>query len=175
MKEINYPEAYPASEAGLKTFVLSKRETSELLQRLEAEWPASAAPDVKSITAHEIEEGTRLLVANNEVVAAQVGQWILPFVGARAEMLAKFPSVTVDMGAVKFVCNGAKVMRPGITGFDSFQKGQIVLVKDQVHGKVLASGIALEGSDEARALSKGYVVENLHYISDKLWEAFKEL
>ena len=159
----------------LKTFVLSKRETSELTKRLGSIWPSGSIPNVKSIKAYVADEDKRLLVANEEVIAVQIDDKILPFVGASAETLSRFPSVTVDMGAVKFVCNGAKVMRPGITQFDSFKKGDIVLVKDQVHGKTLAAGIALEDSEAARALQKGYVVENFHYISDELWEEFKKI
>lgn len=159
----------------LKTHVLSKRESSELLDKLGGAWPPEAIPDVKSITVHEVEEGKRLLVANEKVMGVQIGENVLPFVGADPEILGRFPSVTVDMGAVKFVCNGAKVMRPGITNFDSFKKGDIVLVKDEVHGKILASGIALEESEAAKAMLKGYVVENLHYISDEMWEGFKQI
>lgn len=164
-----------ASDLGLKTLVLSKRETSELLEKLEFSWPAGTIPAVKSITVHELREGNRLLVANDAVFGVQIAEHVLPFVGASAEILGQFPSVTVDMGAVKFVCNGAKVMRPGITKFDSFKKGGIVLVKDQVHGKVLASGLALEDSETAHSMEKGYVIENLHYISDEMWEGFKQI
>jgi len=164
-----------ASDPDLKTFVLSKRETSELLEKLEATWPAGTIPAVKSMTVHEVHEGNRLLVANDKVIGVQITDQILPFVGASAEILSQFPSVTVDMGAFKFVCNGAKVMRPGITKFDSFKKGGIVLVKDQVHGKVLASGLALEDSETAKSMEKGYVIENLHYISDEMWEGFKQI
>lgn len=114
-------------------------------------------------------------MANEKVIGVQIGEQILPFVGASQDILNQFPSVTVDMGAVKFVCNGAKVMRPGITKFDSFKRGDIVLVKDQVHGKVLASGIALEDSEAAMAMQKGYVLENRHYISDEMWEGFKQV
>ncbi|HKU48678.1 MAG TPA: PUA domain-containing protein [Nitrososphaera sp.] len=127
---------------------------------------------------HEVEEGRRLLVANEKVVGVEIGddkKVILPFVGAEPHVLGKFPSVTVDMGAVRFVCNGAKVMRPGIKNFDSFKKGDVVLVKDLVHGKVLASGLALEDSETAKLMEKGYVVETLHYISDKMWEGFKQI
>jgi PUA domain protein len=79
------------------------------------------------------------------------------------------------MGAVKFVCNGAKVMRPGITKFDHFTKGDIVIVKDQIHAKPLSVGIAMEDSDAAITKTKGYVIDNLHYVSDKFWEAYKEI
>jgi PUA domain protein len=164
-----------AADPGLKTFVLSKRETSELIEKLKSSWPAGTIPTVKSITVHELREGNRLLVANDAVIGVQIAEHILPFVGASAGILSQFPAVTVDMGAVRFVCNGAKVMRPGITKFDSFKKGGIVLVRDLVHGKVLASGLALEDSETAQTMEKGYVIENLHYISDEMWEGFKQI
>ena len=158
----------------LKTFVLSKSETNELLDKLRSAWPHDAIPKVKSIKVYEVEEGRRLLVAD-DTVAVQMRDSIVPFLGSNPEVLQRFPFVTVDMGAVKFVCNGAKVMRPGIVDFGSFKKGDIVMIKDQIHGKALAVGIALENSEAAKAMTKGYVIENLHYISDKMWEAYKEI
>lgn len=138
-------------------------------------WPPDLLPKVKSIKVYEIDDDCRLLVVDDSVTAVQISEKILPFIGARPELLDRFPSVTVDMGAVKFVCNGAKVMRPGIIAFDSFKRGDIVAVKDQSHGKTLAVGIALEDSESAKSMTKGYVVENLHYISDKIWEASKQI
>ena len=79
------------------------------------------------------------------------------------------------MGAVKFVCNGARIMRPGITKFDTFKKDDIVIVKDQNYEKSLAAGIALDDSEIAASKLKGYVIDNLHYISDKFWEVHKEI
>ncbi|HLG36557.1 MAG TPA: PUA domain-containing protein [Nitrososphaera sp.] len=158
----------------LKTFVLSRSETSLLLNKLISAWPQDAVPNTKSIKVYQVEEGRRILVAD-EMIAVQIEDKIMPFLGAKLEMLQRFPSVTVDMGAIKFVCNGAKVMRPGITSFDSFKKGDIIVVKDQKHGKALAAGVALEDSETAKLMTKGYVVENLHYISDKMWEAYKEI
>lgn len=137
-------------------------------------WPQDAIPKVKSIKVYEVEEGRRILVAD-ETIAVQVQDKIVPFLAGKLDILQRFPSVTVDMGAVKFVCNGAKVMRPGITNFDVFKKGDIVVVKDQTHGKALAVGVALEDSEGAKAMTKGYVVDNMHYISDKIWEAYKEI
>jgi len=154
--------------------MLSKSETSELVDKLKTVWPQDLVPKVKSIKVYEVEQGRRLLVAD-ETVAVQINDNIVPFLGGKAEALARFPSVTVDMGAIKFVCNGAKVMRPGITNFDTFKKGDIIIVKDQTHGKALATGVALEGSEDAKAMAKGYVVDNLHYISDKMWQAYKEI
>lgn len=155
--------------------MLSKRESADLIDRIEATWPQNTAPKVRSIKVYETGDGGRLLASEDSVFAVEVANKIIPFIGGKSELLAQFPSVTVDMGAVKFVCNGAKVTRPGITDLGSFKKGDIVTVKDQTHGKILAAGIALEDSESAKTMSRGYVIENLHYISDKLWDVFKQI
>ena len=157
----------------LKIFVLSKTETAKLFNRLASAWPQDILPKVKNIKVYEIERDKCLLSAD-KMVAAQVRGLIVPFLG-RQEDLQRFPSVTIDRGAVKFICNGAKVMRPGITNFDTFKKGEIVAVKDQTHGRVIAVGLALEDSEVAKGMTKGYVVDTIHYISDKIWEAYKKI
>jgi PUA domain protein len=83
--------------------------------------------------------------------------------------------VIVDMGAVKFMCNGANVMRPGIKSFGEFEKDQIVIIIEESQKKSLAVGRALVSSNEMAQMNKGIVVENLHYISDKYWEAKKTI
>jgi PUA domain protein len=157
----------------LKTFVLSKTETVRLLNRLTSTWPQDLVPKVKNIKVYEVDQDNWLLSAD-KVLAAQVGSFIVPFLGEQ-ESFRHFPSVTIDSGAVKFVCNGAKVMRPGIVDFGSFKKGEIVAVRDQTHGRVLAVGLALEDSEAAKAMVKGYIIDTVHYISDKVWEAYKKI
>ena len=136
-------------------------------------WPQDILPNVKNIKVYEIERDKCLLTAD-KMVAAQARGSIVPFLGKQEE-LQRFPSVTIDRGAVKFICNGAKVMRPGIINFDSFKKGDIVVVKDQAHGRALAVGLALEDSEIAKGMTKGYVIDTIHYISDKIWEAYKKI
>jgi malignant T-cell-amplified sequence len=131
-------------------------------------------PKIKSFTAYEVEADKYILKSQN-FTAVQINQnIILPFLG-NSDFIKQFPCVHVDMGAVKFVCNGAKIMRPGITKFETFKKDDIVIVKDQTYGKSLAVGIALDDSEIATSKSKGYVIDNLHYISDKFWEVHKEI
>jgi PUA domain protein len=79
----------------------------------------------------------------------------------------------VDMGAVKFMCDGANVMRPGIRSFSEFEKGQIVCVVEESQKKFLAVGRALVSSQELQNMAKGATIQNLHYISDRYWEAKK--
>ncbi len=154
--------------------MLSKSETARLFDTLTSSWPQDILPKVKNIKVYEIERDKCLLSVDDKMVAAQVRGLIVPFL-AKQEQLQRFPSVTIDRGAVKFVCNGAKVMRPGIINFDSFKKGELVVVKDQTHGRALAVGLALEDSEVAEGMTKGYVIDTLHYISDKIWEAYKKI
>jgi PUA domain protein len=159
----------------MKSTFLSKRDTALLLKKIEASWPTDIVPKMKTIKEYQV-AGDESFFESDKFTAVQVGKekYIVPFLGD-VSLLSHFPSVTVDMGAVRFVCNGAKVMRPGITALDNFKKGEIVVIKDEVHGKPLAVGIALADSEKALEDQKGYVIQTLHYISDKVWEAHKLL
>jgi malignant T-cell-amplified sequence len=160
----------------MKKSILSKRETSVIKDIIRQSWPPNAynSEDEKNFISYDIGKGHRLLCAK-AFTAAQVDRWtIVPFLGT-AQILSIFPSVVVDMGAVKFVCNGAKIMRPGITELDNFTKGEFVTVKDEKFLKVLAIGRALENSTVAFHNSKGYVIDNLHYVGDEFWETYKEI
>ena len=64
----------------------------------------------------------------------------------------------------------ARTMRPGIVHFESFNRNDIVVIKDEEHDKPLAIGIAIEDSKTAISLSKGYIINNLHYVGDKFWD-----
>ncbi|MDS0297639.1 RNA-binding protein [Halogeometricum sp. S1BR25-6] len=78
--------------------------------------------------------------------------------------------VTVDAGAVSFVSDGADVMRPGIVDADDgIEAGDLVLIAEETHGKVLAVGRALEAGSEMVGDS-GKVVESLHHVGDDLFQ-----
>lgn len=157
----------------MRKYTLSKSDIAEIIDIVNKTWPKAVIPHkLKTIQVTEIEENNNLLVGEN-FAAIKIEQYVLPSL-AQEEALKSFPNVSVDMGAVKFVCNGAKVMRPGIVRMDEFKKDDIVVVKDGTHGKYLAVGLALTSSQEAQAMSKGPVVDNKHYVSDKFWEAYKE-
>ncbi len=92
-----------------------------------------------------------------------------PFLGG--SYLDNLPKVVVDMGAIRFVCNGADVMAPGITDMGTFGVGDIVVIRDVTHGKALAIGVAKKSSVDIEMSKKGKVIKNLHYVGDKLWGA----
>lgn len=78
---------------------------------------------------------------------------------------------TVDMGAIPYLVNGADVMAPGIVdACDTIRPGDVIWIRDKAHLKPIAVGKAKRSGDDLVALSKGKVVENLHYVGDELWE-----
>ena len=79
-------------------------------------------------------------------------------------------TVTVDAGAVQFVSDGADVMRPGIVAADeAVAEGDLVVIDEESHGKVLAVGRALVDGDDMVG-QEGRVVESLHHVGDDLFQ-----
>ncbi|MBN1502580.1 DUF1947 domain-containing protein [Candidatus Woesearchaeota archaeon] len=79
-------------------------------------------------------------------------------------------NITVDMGAVKFVVNGADIMRPGIVQMDEdIEEGEVICVIDTTHSKPLAIGIALFSGRDMQKMSSGKAVKNMHWVGDKIW------
>lgn len=154
----------------MKSHNLSKSDISAIIDKMTKQWHIELSKS-KTLILHEIDDNTRLITGDN-ITSIQIGDSYLPFLSETA-LLEKFPKAIVDVGAIKFVCNGANVMRPGIKKFTEFQKDDIICVVDEVHSKFLAVGKALVSSSEMSNIAKGEVVKNLHYISDKYWEAAK--
>ena len=130
-------------------------------------------PKQKNIKTHDVNE-KGVIITGDGITAVKIGEDILPFLDD-IQILEKFPYVTVDMGAVKFVCKGANVMRPGITKFSDFESGEIVCVIEESQNKFLAVGKAEMSSKEVEDANRGEVIKNIHYISDDFWESKKEI
>ncbi|MFC1801552.1 DUF1947 domain-containing protein [Nanoarchaeota archaeon] len=79
------------------------------------------------------------------------------------------PKVVIDMPAVKFIANGADVMRPGIKEIDEFPKEAVIVIVDETHQKPLAIGEALFSSEEMKSLDSGKVIKSIHHVGDKIW------
>jgi len=154
----------------LKSYTLSKSSGNEILDKITFQWNMEL-PKIKTLVLHELDENSSLITGDN-FKALKIGETYLPFL-SEASLLEKFPKVVVDAGAIKFVCNGANIMRPGIRKYTDFKKDDIVVVVEESHNKYLAVGKSFVSSDEMQNTTKGEVVKNLHYISDKYWETAK--
>jgi PUA domain protein len=157
----------------LKAHTISKREIREIAGRISKNWPKSIICNIKSLNAIETEKNGRLLVGEGITIVQTKDDLIVPHL-VEKDLLSLFPYVIVDMGAVGFICNGANVMRPGITNTDGFGESEIVVVKDQVHNKSLAIGYSRVDAGTMMNLEKGPVINNLHYVGDIFWNLKKE-
>ena len=154
----------------MKSNLISKSETSEIIKIVSERWGIQC-PKIKNFKVHQISDDAQIIVGK-EIKILKIDYDYLPFL-SETETLKKFPNVMVDMGAIKFMCKGANLMRPGIKKFTEFEKDDLVCIMEESHNKFLAVGKAMVSSSELENMEKGEVIKNLHYISDKFWEVGK--
>ncbi|NYZ60993.1 DUF1947 domain-containing protein [Candidatus Micrarchaeota archaeon] len=148
---------------------LPKREIRDLNTNL-----ANFQLDVKATV--EIVEDTRGTIITEEgepVLLLHQDKWFPTL--QTLNKINPLKKITVDMGAIPYVCSGADVMRPGIKAIDEgIAKESPVAVIDEKYGKILAVGISLFDSEEMRKMEKGKVIKNLHYVGDWIWNFNKQ-
>lgn len=80
--------------------------------------------------------------------------------------------ITVDMGSIKFICNGADLLRPGIVEVEpDIKKGDIVSIIDERNKKPIAVMETLYDSEEIQKQEKGKSAVMLHYVGDQIWNS----
>jgi PUA-domain protein len=128
------------------------------------------AEKYRTVSRAEIEDGSKVYLFDGEVFLARRDGVLFPTL--KNPYLDDMPSVTVDMGAIPYVCNGADVMAPGIVDVDDgFGKDDLLVIRDIRHGKALAVGVALASSVDMKEMKKGKAIVNLHHVGDRLWSA----
>ena len=156
----------------MKSNLISKSETTALLKIVSERWGIEF-PKIKNVKVHQILDDAQIITGDG-IKILKVNDDYLPFL-TEIEMLKRFPAVTVDMGAVKFMCKGANLMRPGIKEFTEFKKDNLVCIVEESQHKFLAVGKAMVDSSELESMEKGEIIENIHYISDRFWETGKTI
>ena len=161
----------------LRRYTLRSKESKQILMQASEKLKFNLESVFGSKATVEIVEADLgdLLLFDGKPVLFRIGDAVLPTLLA-TEILKQLPKAVVDMGAVRFVCNGADVMAPGIVRYEgTFGKGDLVVVVDVKHSKPLAVGEALVGFDEAKATKQGPIIKSKHYVSDKVWSSMKVL
>ena len=156
----------------MKSNLISKSETSVILKTVSEIWGIEC-PKLKNLKVHQIADEAQIITGEG-IKILKINDDYLPFL-SETGTLEKFPNVMVDVGAIKFMCKGANLMRPGIKKFTEFEKEGIVCIVEESQHKFLAVGKALVSSLELENMDKGEVVKNLHYISDRFWETGKTI
>jgi PUA-domain protein len=160
-----------------RRYTLKAKESKQLLTQASEKTKLNLETLFGSKVGVEVVEAEfgELLLINGKPKLFKTGDIVLPTLTA-TEIIGLLPKAVVDMGAIRFVCNGADVMAPGIVRYEgNFGKGDVIIVVDVTHGKTLALGETLLSSEEARATKQGAVIKSRHYVSDKIWNFAKTL
>ena len=159
----------------MRIYNLSKKSREEFLEK--SNLNGSSLP-LKDLKIAELEDTSLAIIYDKEIklyFGRRDNETYFPLLKDE-QILPKLPFASVDMGAIKYVCNGANVMRPGIVSFSGdFKKDDLVVVKESSHSKAIAIGKALVDGQDAVSMQKGPVIQNFHYVGDKLWEALKSV
>lgn len=117
----------------------------------------------------ELSDRRQIIVIDDRPSFIIAGNILYPTL-LNTDILSHLPTITVDAGAVPYICNGAHLMAPGITEFtEPFEEGDILVINEERHNKPLAIGQSLLPSHQLGSITTGRVALNLHYVSDPIW------
>lgn len=159
---------------------LKSKDKKQFIQDLLAKHPNKIEEIKKIVNKKSKIEWIKL--GNNEELYAindKLSFWVkdtdfIPLLSYLLQYDLPYKSIVVDQGAVKFMAKGADVMRPGIIKIDpTIKKGDIILIRDPNHNKVLMVGKALYNAKEIENKESGRVVSAIHSLSDNIWEFSK--
>jgi len=153
---------------------LRRKEVASLTSELELKLgctPFTDRGDLETADAGQYQ----LLVSRNTALGIFIdGEAFLTVRGFLAYPPAK-RFVTVDMGAVKFVANGADIMAPGIIdAHPDISEGNAVWIRDEKNLRPMAVGQALMSGPEMVQADGGKAVKTIHYVGDKIWALGEE-
>lgn len=147
----------------------------EILKQYNPKFLKQLFPEKSKVELILTEEGDTLYAINDVLKLWKSKEVYIPVLTLLLNKKIELKKVVVDKGAIKFVANGADIMRPGITKIDpSIKKGDIIEIVDETHDRSLAVGKAMYDADEMERKDSGKVIKNLHTIQDSVWEFEKE-
>ncbi len=158
----------------MKIYNIPRKEILQLVNSLNESLMIEVGGKIKDAKVIKLDEAEVILIEDRFQLVRKDGK-TFPFLRDQG-LLNHLPAAIVDKGAIKFVCNGADIMRPGIVRVEGeFKKEAIVSIKEETHGKFIAVGASTLSSTEILASERGAMIRNLHFVGDRLWEAMKSI
>lgn len=157
-------------------YFLKSKESKELLERASKKLGMALQQTFTDKTNVEVikADSTDIYLLNGKPALVQTNGNLHPTLTFDS-FLNHAPKITVDMGAVPHICKGANVMAPGIRQYSGeFQKGDLVVIIDEKHGKPIAVGETLFSAEQAKNTKQGIIIKNIHYVGDKTWNELKQ-
>jgi len=147
----------------------------DILTQYDEKFVNQIFPKKARIEVIQTDAGDTLYAVNNVLKLWKSNEGYIPVLTLLLNKQVDLKKIVVDKGAIRFVTNGADVMRPGITKIDSsIKKGDIVVIVDENHDRALAIGKSMLDAKQMEDKNSGKVVKNLHTIQDNVWEFEKE-
>lgn len=147
----------------------------EILKQYDQKFIDQIFPNKSNVERIQTETGDILYAVNNELKIWSSKDGYLPVLTLLLNNKVDLKTIIVDSGAIRYVTNGADVMRPGITSIDPLiKKGDIVKIEEETHHRALAVGKAMYDAAEMEKKDSGKVIKNLHTIQDPIWQFEKE-
>ncbi len=152
------------------------RKQLEKVPNLEHKAIRESPPSKVQVERIVLDDKSELYLIDRELWLVIQQDLIYPGLPALLSENVQLPKVTVDMGAVPHIANGADVMAPGIYDLDKeLVEGKLVVIIDQKNLMPLAVGRMLLDAETILKIHKGRAIETLHFVGDLLWRLAKQL
>jgi PUA-domain protein len=149
---------------------LRQKEVSAYAKAIEGTLGCANFSTEQAVDQAEAEEGLQVLLLGDEVFGLIVGDRPTLAVRGLLKWAATKRWVTVDMGAVPYVANGADIMAPGIVDADpEIAAGDLVWIRDERNKRPLAVGEAILDANAMVMGKSGKAIRSIHYVGDRLW------
>ncbi|MDY6864551.1 MAG: RNA-binding protein [Halobacteriota archaeon] len=150
---------------------LRKSDAKKMIERLRASFGDCVNIfEGKKIEMVETDTEYDLILIDGEPLLFVLDKVIFPTIKGASKIKPENKKVVIDMGAIKFITNGADVMSPGITSVgNEIETGDLVVITDESHDKAIAIGKALVPGKEMIG-EEGKAIKCIHYVGDKLWD-----
>ena len=152
---------------------LSKKRYKEILSKLSEFGIQTSLQKSKNIKSISFKEGDLILVEDHPSIV-YVQDLYIPFIGA-LNKFEGYKKVYVDKGAVRYLINGADIMRPGIVYWEPFNESNIIVAYVEEYNTPLVIGKSLISSKKLDDVKKGKVILNLHHVKDRFWDIAQEI
>jgi len=120
----------------------------------------------------KIENMFTVYIFDNEFILFRINQELVPSLKAIIDGKFDLPKIIVDSGAVKYILNGADIMRPGVVHIDdNIEKDSYVKIIEEKYQRPISIGLSLYDSDIMKQMKTGKIIKNIHYINDKIWKS----
>lgn len=153
--------------------IISGKDRKELINSI-SEYIQNAddlLPKKSTVTRYIFSKRESIYALGKNIVLIETKGHLIPHIKIVRKLQHSIPIIKVDTGAIKFVVNGADVMRPGVVEIDdTVIEGSLVLVIENTKGGALCFGQAMYDAVDMKVMEKGKCIKNLHHLKDEYWE-----